>query len=586
MKTKLLITSALLAASIAVPSALAADKIWDGGAGNGTWTAPNNWDLNTAPVPTDSLFFAGSVQTSTNNGFTANTQFNGLTFNAGASSFTLAGNAINLAGNITNSSSNNQTVNLALALQQNTVVDTGASGTTTLGGNISGAFSLTKNGAGLLTLAGGDNTGFSGPIIINEGVLQATQNNTPFGTGTLTMANGTTIKQTNGNIYGVAIVPSYNGAGINVANGATVTFDSVVFANMDKNGFSADGSYGNGVTIVKTGAGSTRLGSATTSAFGATTANTFRVDGGEIQTGNEAHFGSANNDIILNGGGLNIWASATISSGRTITLNNVAGNYFKVGDNNSVLVTLGAANQLTGSGDLNLTGKGALKFTAAQNYTGKTVFRGDGAKLQLTNTTIDNSPVIDLGTSALRGTLQIDGPTTYTFGTGQTISGYGTINIGTGKTVTIAGTLAPGNSPGVTTVTGNLAFASTTATALELAGLGGVAGTDFDQVNVSGSMAYGGNLTITSYNGWDISQIGTYNLFDFSSYSGNFDSVMVGGFAMDFVSGNWTKTTGGKMYSFTLSDGVLAVAVPEPAAWMLLAAAGTFFMVMRRRRSD
>jgi hypothetical protein len=150
--------------------------------------------------------------------------------------------------------------------------------------------------------------------------------------------------------------------------------------------------------------------------------------------------------------------------------------------------------------------------------------------------------------------------------------------------VTISGNLQPGNSPGITAVTGNLALENTTATTLELAGSGGVAGTDFDQVNVSGSLAYDGTLSITSYNGWDINTVTTYNLFDSSSYSGNFDSVSVGGFGLAFDSvKTWSGTNSGTTYSLALDTGVLSV-VPEPATWALLAFSLTTVMVLRRRR--
>ena len=46
---------------------------------------------------------------------------------------------------------------------------------------------------------------------------------------------------------------------------------------------------------------------------------------------------------------------------------------------------------------------------------------------------------------------------TFSFGAGQTVKGYGTINIGSGKTINLAGggTWAPGGSIGTLGVTGN-----------------------------------------------------------------------------------------------------------------------------------
>ena len=58
-----------------------------------------------------------------------------------------------LTGDIVNNSTNTQTINTALALQQNTTVNA-ASGNVALGGAVSGGFNLTKTGNSTLTLSG------------------------------------------------------------------------------------------------------------------------------------------------------------------------------------------------------------------------------------------------------------------------------------------------------------------------------------------------------------------------------------------------------------------------------------------------
>ncbi|MEI8312584.1 MAG: PEP-CTERM sorting domain-containing protein, partial [Verrucomicrobiota bacterium] len=53
------------------------------------------------------------------------------------------------------------------------------------------------------------------------------------------------------------------------------------------------------------------------------------------------------------------------------------------------------------------------------------------------------------------------------------------------------------------------------------------------------------------------------------------------------ISGTWGATGSGALNindTYFSGLGMLTVAVPEPATWLLLAATGTFFMVMRRRR--
>ena len=143
------------------------------------------------PVANDVLFFGGTTRPSTTNDIAANTQFNGITF-TGAGQFTLAGNAINLGGNITNSGGVNQTISLALALLQNTTVDAGSAGTLALNGLVSGTgFSIDKNGAGTLSLGNVANT-FSGGLRINNGTVAlgaVSGADTAGGTGTITLGS-------------------------------------------------------------------------------------------------------------------------------------------------------------------------------------------------------------------------------------------------------------------------------------------------------------------------------------------------------------------------------------------------------------
>ena len=140
--------------------------VWNGGGTDNNFTDGANWG-GTAPSPGSALTFGGSTRLTPNNDFPANTAFAGFTFNAGSGAFVIGGNAINLTGNIVNNSANLQTINTGLALQQNTTVNT-ASGNVTLGGAVSGAFSLTKTGNNTLTLSG---TNSYGDTLVNVGTL-------------------------------------------------------------------------------------------------------------------------------------------------------------------------------------------------------------------------------------------------------------------------------------------------------------------------------------------------------------------------------------------------------------------------------
>ena len=105
----------------AVPATSAASNLtWNGGGADGNWTNPANWSGGKAPVATNALTFDGGVNLATNNDFAPNTQFNGITFAPTASSFTLVGNSVVLAGDINDNSTSAQTINLPLIVNGGT----------------------------------------------------------------------------------------------------------------------------------------------------------------------------------------------------------------------------------------------------------------------------------------------------------------------------------------------------------------------------------------------------------------------------------------------------------------------------------
>lgn len=441
MNKNTLLTTLLLSASLAVPPAMAADKTWDGGGGNGTWTAANNWDLNTAPVANDSLFFAGAVQTSTNNDFAANTQFNGLTFNAEASSFTLAGNAINLAGNITNSSSVNQTINLALALQQNVIVNTGStgnatSGGTTLGGIISGTgFSLEKTGSGRLSLSNANT--FSGGVRVSEGTLNVFGNNAALGTGAVTFGSATgtenvlltnegdrtysnniivaagsgtrTIRSQTGNMGLSGTIFLFNDVTLDTASASNRVSLSSVAGN--KTITVTDSGGGADVAYVEIG------GSASRNAF---TGNV------QVQTG--ARFNASNSParMDLSGASLTLASSANFTYGDDATvggLNGVAGGATQMNSGSAKGLTLGGSGTYSFAGNLTNTGAGAGGLTVRLSYGGEKgtqTFSGTSSltggtaiqagKLILDYSTNNTSKLNDTGAMTMRGgTIELAG---------------------------------------------------------------------------------------------------------------------------------------------------------------------------------
>ena len=156
------------------------EVIWTGdGVPNTVWTDADNWG-HTTVVAGDSLRFAGAKSLTNTNDFTAGTQFNGISFDAGAGAFTLNGNKINLGGNIVNNGATTQTINLPLTLTADRTLNAAtAAGNLIIGGNISNnagdRYGIVVVGPRSVTLAG-VNT-YAGPTTVSSGTLIVSNSN-------------------------------------------------------------------------------------------------------------------------------------------------------------------------------------------------------------------------------------------------------------------------------------------------------------------------------------------------------------------------------------------------------------------------
>lgn len=141
-----------------------------------TWTGlgttdnfSDNANWNTPPAAGDNLIFTGSTRLTPNNNAAAGTSFGDITFLNGAGAFVIGGNAITLAGVITNNDPDTQTLNIAMTFAATRTINC-ASGGITLGGRISGAGGLTKTGTGTLILS--DAHTYTGATTISAGRIK------------------------------------------------------------------------------------------------------------------------------------------------------------------------------------------------------------------------------------------------------------------------------------------------------------------------------------------------------------------------------------------------------------------------------
>jgi autotransporter-associated beta strand protein len=194
-------TGALLL--IAASPAHATLRTWSGLGADANWQTALNWDA--LPVAGDTLAFAGSTKTANSNNFAAGTAFGSITFNPGASAFTLSGNqtqlgtpaAITAETVVTNNSASLQTLNTDLLLNGTTTdverTFNAASGNITLGGVISGNGRLGVSGTGANTVTLGNANTYTGNITVASGVLSfSALNQLGNGTGIIQLGQGAT----------------------------------------------------------------------------------------------------------------------------------------------------------------------------------------------------------------------------------------------------------------------------------------------------------------------------------------------------------------------------------------------------------
>jgi len=367
---------AFIALLVFAPCAYAANDLWVGNT-SANW-ADLNWSGgNNPPLTGDALLFgvAGSSGTTLNNNLATDFVVGSVTFNSGAAGFTFNGNEIILNGNITNSSTVAQTINLPIVANgTRTVTLTSGGGNVTLAGVTNGFGGFTTAGTGTLTMnsanlyTGGTTTATG--AILNLANANAVQYSTlnVNANNTLTFASGIT----NFNIGGLASSAGVGNFAFTDAGSNAVTLSvGLNNASTTYNGVMTSGA---GAGLVKVGTGTLTLAGANAPFTGTTTIN----NGGITVTG--ASLGStslqlAGGTLTVNNSAANLNFANTTLNGGASTVTDTAGSVGLGAITRNVGATLNVsgsgASSTSGTANTIITDSGAAYATVGQDWAAK-----------------------------------------------------------------------------------------------------------------------------------------------------------------------------------------------------------------------
>ena len=485
--------ASLIWACCSLGTATAAVETW-GGNSSVNFSDSLNWSgSNPTPLSGDAWVFgaAGSSGLTLNNDLTALNAVAGITFNSGASAFTLGGNAITLTGNVLNSSTVLETINTAIdTTAVRTFTTTTAGGNIALGGVLSGAGGITVDttftgattGTGVVTLSG-TNT-YSGATKVSG--------------GTLLLKNSEAL----GNSTSISIAPSVNDRAhdsiLQLESGVTITGKTLTFATQttargDLFGGTIAGSSGWDGDIINTGV---------TSVFFSAVAGNLTIGGATID----------NRTLTLGGTGVDIRGNTTsnvvtinsrITGATSNTFQQISGGMVINSANNdftvpSVLIYgTTTIKSIADQGTNSSLGKGTAVVAGVQKIslgsqasTGTLIYAGTGITDGTTNR------VLDLGGGAGGAILDQSGTGLFKFTANLTATGAGaktlTLKGSTAGTGEISGIILDNATVGSTQL--NSAFAAAAST-ITLASVTGVS----VGATISGTGIAGGT-TITAIN--------------------------------------------------------------------------------------
>ena len=403
------------------------------------------------------------------------------------------------------------------------------SGATTT--TISIAFNNTSSGAG------------TGVVDLQSGTLGLGAGGTANSGSAITGAAGTTLAFT-GSTYTLSAGSSVSADTVSVGGVGTININGTYNAATTAVGGTAN--FNPGATVIAVGALTISGNTAAFNTGAPVTPTTLTLGGGTL----------AGTDPVTVSG-LTTWTSGTMTGSGTTTL---AGDT-TISGNNTVTVSAGRTLNTTatttvtlnpgsiqgggagttinnsglwldqsGSSGAILSWNGFLGPVSTFNNTGtyrKTSLTGSSVGIVFNSSgTVDiqgGSLAFSGGYTQTAGETKLNGGALSSSTTlniqGGTLSGTGTVT----ANVSNGGLVSPGASPGILNITGTYTQTSTGALNIEIGGL--TAGSQFDQLAISGLATLNGTLNISLINGFTPSPGDTFQIMTFASRSGGFSAT-------------------------------------------------------------
>jgi fibronectin-binding autotransporter adhesin len=384
----------------------------------------------------------------------------------------------------------------------------GAGTLLTISGVVSGPGALIKTGTGPMVLSGGSANTYTGTTTVGQGDLLlhkagalgtsgSGQGTTVQAGGTLSLAGGITVTEP----------LTLNGAGTTTSIGALANADSQVNTVDAPIALASDSSVGAAAgklaltglisgphALTKVGPGTVQLTGSTSNTYTGTTT----VNAGTLELAKSAFNGAIAGPLVI-GDGVGTTATGVVRLLASHQIADSAG----VTVTSSGLLDIGSTaddiGSLTGSGQV-LLSTGDLLGIGANNTS--TVFSGlisgDGGRVNKNGSgtlTFTNDNTYTGRTEVFSGTLVVNGsqPGSRIVLGGGTLAGTGTV----GPIIPqLGGKVSPGSSPGILN-SGSVSLNAASTLVAELNGT--TPGTQYDQLNVTGTVDVGGaalNATI------------------------------------------------------------------------------------------